>query len=261
MSDIFGSGQAASGAAQAAAMITVATLEYKTAQSYLSLQKDIWNTQKKWSGQYHDLWYNKYRPVEEAFLDYMWRKQPYKPQYDAAESRAVVSVRREFAQAREQARRCIDPRCLGLRCATERQLSIEEAKAAVAMINRGFRAEEARKDTKDAQWEEGVFGMLQLGRGLTSAALNALNGAAQTAANTRGVNPYAGFAQAAGNIIGNWRQNQADQQTQNQMANSNASRYFNAFGTVGSSGMSSGGSVARSASGITFDYSNTNAKY
>lgn len=229
MSDIWGTGQAASGAAQAAAMIVAAGLQYKAAHEQLTLQREIWRTQKKWAGQYHDLWYNKYRPVEESFLKYMSGKKPYAPQYATVESRAVVGVRREFALAREKARRCIDPRCVGLRGATERQLAIEEAKAAVTMINRGYRAEEARKDTKDAQWEQSMFSLMQLGRGLTTNALGALQGAAQTAALASNIDPYSGFAKAAGEIAAEWRSNQARNAVNNDLKNSSSNKYYEGF--------------------------------
>lgn len=240
MSDLFGAGQAASGAAQAAALLTAATLQYRHAKEQLDLQRDIWRTQKKWAGQYHDLWYNKYRPVEEAFLAYLSGKKPYVPQYASVESRSVVSVRREFAQAREQARRCIDPRCVGLLCATERQLAIEEAKAAITMINRGFRTEEARKDIKDAQWEQSIFSLLNLGRGMVTASLGSLQGAAQTAAAAKDVNPYSGFISAIGNITSQWRQTQANNAVVNQLQNSNSSQYYSAFEGYGNSQNSNG---------------------
>lgn len=195
-------GMIAAASIQAAASIAIAQLQYKSEKEKLDLQREMWETQKEWAKMYHDLWFEKYRPVEIAFLDYAANKVPYQPQYDAAESRAVVAVRREFAAVREKLRRCLDPRCIGEICHTSRVAAIEEAKAAVSAVNRGFRAEEARKDVKDTQWEQLMLAILQLGRGLTSSASDLMRGASSAAAAAAGINPTAGYAAAIGNIAG-----------------------------------------------------------
>ena len=195
-------GLAAAAGIQAAASIAIAQLQYKSEKEKLDLQREIWETQKEWAKMYHDLWFQKYRPVEIAFLDYAANKVPYKPQYDAAESRAVVAVRREFSIVRDKLRKCIDPRCIGEYCHSNKVAAIEEAKAAVAAVNRGFRAEEARKDTKDAQWEALMLSVLQLGRGLSASASDLLGNASKTAAAAASTNPYGGYAAALGNIAG-----------------------------------------------------------
>ena len=197
-----GLGQAAGLAVVAAANITIAEMQRRTEKEKLEFQKEIWETQKKWAEMYHNLWNEKYKPVEIAFLDHVARREPYVPQYDAAESRAVVAVRKEFAAARERVRKCIDPRCFGESCHTNKVLAIEEAKAAVSAANRGFRAEEARKDAKDAQWEDLMIAVLQLGRGLATGANQALSSAAQTASAASNINPLGGYAAAIGNITG-----------------------------------------------------------
>ena len=195
-----GGGQAAAAAINAAASLAIAELQRQVEKDKLKLQKEIWRTQKRWAEMYHDLWHDKYRPVEIAFLDYVSKKKPYVPQYDAAESRAVVAVRREFALARQKLAKCIDPRCIGEYCNNSRTLAIEEAKAAVAATNRGFRAEEARKDIKDKEWENLMLAVLQLGRGLAANANGLLTSASQTAQNAASINPYGGYAAAIGNI-------------------------------------------------------------
>lgn len=241
-------GGAAAAGIQAAAMIAVAEMQRQTEKDKLELQRDIWETQKKWAQMYHDLWFDKYRPVEISFLDYISNKELYKPQYDAAESRAVVSVRREFAHARARLRKCIDPRCIGEFCYTNKMLAIEEAKAAVAAANRGFRAEEARKDLKDQQWEQTIIQVLQLGRGLSASAQNLLSGASQAAANAAGINPNSGYAAAIGGIANLVSNRLVERQYNNNQhgggssggnwggVNSDASPYRFQFGTQGSGG-------------------------
>lgn len=186
---------------QAAGALAVAYVQYKFEKEKLELQREIWETQKRWAEMYHDMWYDNYRPAELSFLKYAIEKGPYIPKFTAAESRAVIHVRREFSKAREKMRRCIDPRCVGELCYNNKLLAVEEARTAVAAVDRGYRAEEARKDQKDLQWEVLMQGMLQLGRGLASNAGNLLSNASATAANAANINPYGGFAAAMGNIM------------------------------------------------------------
>lgn len=193
-------GTAAAAGIEAAAAITIATMQFAHERSKLKLQKEMWREQKRWASMYHDLWNEKYKPAEMRFLDYVINKKPYEPQYNAAESRAVVGVRKEFLAARMKLRKCIDPQLTGEICSRERMLAVEEAKAVVAAANRGFRAEEARKDQKDAQWEQLVLAVLQLGRGLVSAASQLYANANQTAQTMANINPYGGFAAALGQI-------------------------------------------------------------
>jgi hypothetical protein len=191
-------GTAAAAGIEAAAAITIATMQFTHERAKLKLQKEMWRSQKKWADMFYDLWNEKYKPAEIQFLNHVLTKKPYEPQYNAAESRAVIGVRREFMAAEQKLRRCIDPRLQGELCARRRALAVEEAKAAVAATNRGFRAEEARKDQKDAQWEQLMLQVLALGRGLVDAARGLQGQAAQGIANA--ANPLAGFASAIGQI-------------------------------------------------------------
>lgn len=184
--------------------------QYKAAKEAQDHQIEVWKTEKEWAKRYQDLWFNKYRPLEEQFLAEKAGQAPYTPRYDTAEARAVTDVRREFAMAREQARRCIDPRCIGELCWNVKQLAIAEAKATVGAINKAYRAEEARKDIKDAQRDEALFALLQLGRGLQAASLGALNSAAQAAQVAATYKPYAGYEAAVGMIGNYWRGYAAD---------------------------------------------------
>lgn len=186
--------------------------QYQAAKEAQSHQNEVWETEKEWAKRYQDLWFNKYRPIEEEFLKEKAKQKEYTPRYEEAETRALTSVRREFAQARKQARRCIDPRCIGMKCATDKELAIAEARAAVGAINKGYRAEEARKDVKDAQFDEIKFSLLKLGRGLGSDSLNALNSASAAARIAATYKPYAGYEAAVGSLFGearSWASNQA----------------------------------------------------
>lgn len=213
----------------------------KISKESIALQREIFQFQKKIAEDFHNLWLEKYKPVEKHFLDTMKAKldNPYQAQYDAVESRATVALRREFALAREQIRRCVDPRCSGFYCHSNKQIAIEEARIGVDAVTKGWRAEEARKDLKDAQDQEAIFALLNLGRGLQTGSLNALNGAssAATAAAAIAPNvaaPYHEAAQGLGaiaSIIANKKQ-------ANQYQNLNGGRGFN-FSNSSYAGMTS----------------------
>lgn len=195
---------------QQAAALYFANKQYQAAKEAQDHQIEVWETEKEWARRYQDLWYNNYRPIEESFLAEKAAVDPYDPKYDEAEARAVTDVRREFSLAREKMRKCIDPRCIGMTCETTKQLAIAEARAAVGAINKGYRAEEARKDIKDAQRDEVIFSLLNLGRGLQTNSLNALNSAAAAAAQAATYKPYAGYQAAVGMIGDYWRSYAAD---------------------------------------------------
>lgn len=207
---------------QQAAAFYFANKQYQAAKEAQDHQIEVWKTEKEWAKRYQDLWYNKYRPIEEKFLKEKAEVQPYEAKYDESEARAVTDVRREFALARQKVRKCIDPRCIGLTCETSKQLAIAEARAAVGAINKGYRAEEARKDIKDAQRDEVIFSLLNLGRGLQTSSLNALNSARAAAATAATYKPYAGYQAAVGNATGYWMGYAADRAGQ---ARQNASIY------------------------------------
>lgn len=197
-------------ALQQAAAFYFADKQYKAAKEAQDHQIEVWKTEKEWAKRYQDLWYNKYRPIEEAFLDEKRNQADYIPRYDEAESRAITLIRQEFARAREKARRCIDPRCIGEIADTERKLRIAEAQAIAGAVNKGYRAEEARKDIKDAQKDEAIFALLQLGRGLQTSSLNALNSASRAAEIAATYKPYAGYQAAVGMTANYWRGFAAD---------------------------------------------------
>ncbi len=192
-------------AAQKVIALYFADKQYQAAKEAQDHQNEVWETEKKWAERYQDLWFNKYRPVEEQMLAEKANQEKYTPRYDEVEARAVTTVRREFANAREQARQCIDPRCIGMLCSTNKELAIAEARATVGAVNKAYRAEEARKDMKDAQRDETIFALLQLGRGLQTSSLNSLNSAAEAARIAATYKPYEGYATALGSIFGEAR--------------------------------------------------------
>lgn len=192
-------------AAQKLIGLYFADKQYDAAKEAQDNQMEIWNKEKEWAERYQDLWFNKYRPVEEKLLKEKAEQEEYTPHYDEVQARAVTHTRREFARAREQARRCIDPHCIGMLCATNKELAIAEARTVVGEINKGYRAEEARKDIKDAQRDETIFSLLQLGRGLQTDSLNALNSAAEAAKVASSFHPYDGYETALGSLFGEAR--------------------------------------------------------
>lgn len=203
---------------QQAASFYFADKQYQAAKEAREHQMEVWETEKKWAQRYQDTWYEKYLPLELKLLNKIKAKlndpNATKPRYDIVESRAVGVVRSEFARAGEKVRRCIDPRCVGALCDTLKQLAFEEAKSAAGAIDKAYRAEEARADNKEAQYEESAFNMAKLGRGLASASLGALNSAAQAAQIAATYNPYEGYEQAAGGTFGYWHSFASDRSIQ-----------------------------------------------
>lgn len=195
-------GKLISGVASTGLSFASAKLQADAEKDKLKLQKEVFAEQKKFAHLYHDLWNNHYRPLELSFLDYWAKKKPYEPQYQATQARITVAVRDEFARAKEKLRRCVDWRCFGYICESLKSLSLAEARSAVEALNKGYRAEEARKEIKDKEWQDGLFAMLQLGRGLIPYAMNALNGASSSAQATQLLNPNQGYANALGALAG-----------------------------------------------------------
>lgn len=200
--------QLAIAALQQAAAFYFADKQYKAAKEAREHQMEVWRTERDWAKRYQDTWYQKYLPMELKLLNRVKARLSdpnyAKPKYDVARSRAVITVRSEFAKAREKIRKCYDPRCVGAICGSLKQLAIEEAKAATGAIEKGYRAEEARSDIKRAELEESAFGLAKLGRGLADASLNALNSAAEAAKIAATYKPYDGFERAVGGTAGYW---------------------------------------------------------
>lgn len=171
-------------------------------QEQMAFQRFVADWQMRRADEMNEFWKTKYKPLEEMLVAEIKRTKPYEARYDEAEARAVTGVRREFAQAREMARRCIDPRCVGMQCFTFKELAIAEARASVGAINKGFRAEEARKDTKDAQRKEEIFSMIKIGKGLNAESLNALNGASRSAQVAGSYRPYQDITQVGSYVTG-----------------------------------------------------------
>lgn len=221
---------------QQAAAFAFAEKQREAAREAQEHQNEVWRTEKEWAQRYQDLWFNKYRPIEEAFLDKHNNKAEYEPQYDTVQARALTHIRREFATARERVRQCVDPRCVGFSCASLKALSIAEAQSAVGAIEKGYRAEEARKTTLDAQHDEIMYKLIQLGRGLATESLGALNGAAQAAANAATYKPYAGFEAAVGNTTGYWMGYAANRAESARQGGSLLQRQMNNYMNMGYTG-------------------------
>lgn len=221
---------------QQAASFYFADKQYKAAKEAQDHQIEVWKTEKEWAKRYQDLWNDHYRPKEEAFLAEKWSEGKYEPQYDTAQARALTHIRREFGQAREKVRKCIDPRCVGYACHSLKSLAIAEAKAAVGAIEKGFRAEEARKEIEDAKHDEIIFKLLQLGRGLANDSLNALNSAAKAAEVAATYKPYAGWEAAVGNATSYWMGHAGMRAAQAQQSGSILNRQMNNYIGMGYTG-------------------------
>lgn len=114
----------------------------------------------------------------------------------------LADVRGEFGRAREKLLRERKAHCVGANRHAHRQLNIAEARAAVAALNQAYRAEEQRKDLKEAQYREELYKWIGVFRGSIGDSLNASKSASGAAAARGQINPYEGWQHAFGGLSG-----------------------------------------------------------
>lgn len=163
---------------------------------------DVWNLQKTQSEKLFNHWDENGRPEELEQLQKAHEREQagYQVDYETAKNRVLADVRGEFGRAREKLLRERKAHCVGASRYAHRQLDIAEAKAAVAALNQAYRAEEQRKDLKEAQYREELYKWLGVFRGRIGDSLNASKGASSVAAARGQVNPYESWQQAFGGL-------------------------------------------------------------
>lgn len=183
---------------QQAAAFYFADKQHDTAKQSQNRLDDIWKFQKEQGERYFNHWDKNARPEE---LEQLQRaiereREGYQPDYETAKNRVLIDVRSEFGKAREKLNREQNFHCVGANQHAHRQLNIAEAKTAVASLNQAYRAEEQRKDLKEAQYREELYKWLAMFRGSIGDSLNAANSASKVAAARSTINQYDGWIQA-----------------------------------------------------------------
>lgn len=171
----------------------------KKAQSRLDEQ---WKHNKEHSDAFFKHWNDNAKPEELEQLKKASDREEkgYQVDYKTAKNRAIVEVRSEFGRAREKLERERKTHCTGANRYANRQLAIAEARAAVAAVNQAYRAEENRKDLKEAQFREELYKWIALFRGSIGDSLNASRSALAATSAQSQINPYSGWAQAFGGL-------------------------------------------------------------
>lgn len=203
----------------------------KQAQDRLDLDS---SSQRDKADKLFNHWYDYAREKEIVQLNKAAEREAkgYQIDYETAKNRVLADVRIEFGRAAEKHRRERKVRCVGASRVALRQLAIAEARAAVAAANGAYRAEENRKDLKEAQYREELYKYLGLFRGVVGDSLNASKAATAAAAASSQINPYSGWTGAMAGLsnLGNaWN-------TQNiaGAAMQSAGVYGGLFGSLGS---------------------------
>lgn len=163
---------------------------------------DAWQFSKAQSDKMFKHWDENARPEELEQLQKASDREEkgYQVDYETAKNRVLADVRGEFGRAREKLLRERKAHCVGANRHAHRQLNIAEARAAVAALNQAYRAEEQRKDLKEAQYREELYKWLALFRGSVGDSLNASKSATAAAAARGQINPYSGWLQAFGGL-------------------------------------------------------------
>lgn len=187
---------------QQVAAFYFADKQHDTAKQAQARLDDVWQLQKGQSEKLFNHWYENGRPEELEQLQKAHEREQagYQVDYETAKNRVLADVRGEFGRAREKLLHERKAHCVGASRYAQRQLNIAEAKAAVAAINQAYRAEEQRKDLKEAQYREELYKWLGVFRGSIGDSLNASKGASAVAAARGQINPYESWQQAFGGM-------------------------------------------------------------
>ncbi len=223
--------------AQQAMAYHYAERDYNIKKHQIKIMLDMHNMQKKWAERYQNAWYARYYPLEIKLLEkYQARfddEEGNKPHYDVAKSRAIVTVRSEFAKARDKVRKCHDPRHVGAICHSLKTLAIAESKAITGAVEKGYRAEEAKAETKKAGNDEAMFNLIKLGRGLQTNSLSALNSAQTSAKIASTYDPYEGYQEATSMTASYWLQHSANKVERSEMTANRLNSQLGAYRDMG----------------------------
>lgn len=187
---------------QQVAAFYFADKQHDVAKQSASRLDDVWQFNKNIADKQFKHWDENARPEELEQLKKASDREEkgYQVDYETAKNRVLADVRGEFGRAREKLLRERKAHCVGANRHAHRQLNIAEARAAVAALNQAYRAEEQRKDLKEAQYREELYKWLALFRGSVGDSLNASKSASAAAAARGQINPYSGWLQAFGGL-------------------------------------------------------------
>lgn len=187
---------------QQAASFYFADKQHDVAKQAQGRLDEVWKDQKDKSDKMFNHWYDNARPEELEQLKKASDREEagYQVDYETAKNRVIADVRQEFGLARQKYLREANIHCTGATKVALRQMLAEEARAGVAALNAAYRAEENRKDLKEAQYREELYKWLGIFRGSVGESLNASRSASAAAAASSKIDPYAGWGAAVGQL-------------------------------------------------------------
>lgn len=220
---------------QQVASFYLADKQHEVAKQAQDRLDDTWADQKDKANKLFSHWYDNSRPIEIRMLNEASAREiaGYTVDYETAKNRVTATVRKEFSMQRQRLEREADINCTGATRVALRQLANAEARAIASAVNGAWRAEEARKDLKEAGYREEVYKWNGMFRGTVGESLNASRGASAAAAAASKIDPYAGWASSVGllsnfgNALGNL----------NAANNNGAQQFYSSYGYGNNSGM------------------------
>lgn len=181
MSDFFGGGTAVAGVAQAAAMVTVAILQYKTWDKQIDKQDAIARRIQDRADEQHALWQTFYRPHEIATVNEVTSAPLVTPAYGAARQRVRAQYLAMLDTAKRDALRGVDTQCVGARGDVTRAMDLRAAGLTAFGVEAAMRAEENRAHLRNRERMADRLHVLADGRNVHHSSVNALQGAISAA--------------------------------------------------------------------------------
>jgi len=177
MSDIFGGGAAVAGVAQAAAMIIVATLQYKTWDKQIDKADAIARRIQDRADEMHALWRGSYLPGEVSLVGELTAVPVRTPAYGAVRQRTRAQFLSMLDVAKRDALRGVDTQCVGARGDITRAMDLRAAGLTAFGVEAGVRAEETRTHLLNRERIADRMHILADGRNVHHSATAVLQGA------------------------------------------------------------------------------------
>ncbi len=179
MSDFTGVGTATAGIAQAAAMITVATLQYKTWQDQIDKADAIARRIQDREDERHRAWTDIYKQEEIRTANEVFTAPTETVNYGAVRQRVEATYRAATDRAVSDALFFMDNQCAGARGDISRELTLRGAGLTAFGVEAALRAEELRIEVKNRQRLADKLTMINTGRQAYFSPSSALSGALQ----------------------------------------------------------------------------------
>ena len=179
MSDATGAGTAAAGIAQAAAMVTVAKIQYATWQNQIDKADAIARRIQDRDDERHRTWTDVYKQEEIRTANAVFTAADDVVNYGAVRQRVEATYRAATDRAVSDALFFMDNQCAGARGDISRELTLRGAGLTAFGVEAALRAEELRIEVKNRQRLADKLTMINTGRQAYFSPSSALSGALQ----------------------------------------------------------------------------------